>query len=69
MIFYNDGREEDFASIKKIKLHNYYRDDPANINNALNYMDEQGYELISSTSSSLGIHHFEKYIFRREIKK
>jgi len=63
-IDYGNNREEKFKDIMKAKSKNKY-----SMTDALNYMDEQGYELISSHATSPGVVTTEYYIFRREIKK
>jgi hypothetical protein len=71
MIYYGDGRKEDFAELKKIKLESGNNNNMNNVTDALNYMDEQGYELVSSTMTTISLYgtpSYYQYVFRRETK-
>lgn len=70
IINYGNNRMENLALTKKIVLESHFDEDMKNIVDALNYMDEQGYELVSSYKIDRGgTTYGANYIFRREIKK
>ncbi len=65
-IYYGKGKEENFAAINNIGEDQLSM---SHVIDALNYMDEQGYELVSTMSdNSEGTTLVLHYIFRREIK-
>jgi len=68
VISYDSIRQENYGEIKKLTLKGYNKNTKY-VTEALNYMDEQGYELFSSMSSMAPFGFIEKYVFRREIKK
>ena len=64
-IIYGSAKEVDFNDMKNAKPFDNLRRNTGIVVDALNYMDEQGYDLISSVSAG-NLYH---YTFRREIKK
>lgn len=63
-IIYGTSKEVDFNELKNIKSFDNLRRNTGIVVDALNYMDEQGYDLVSSVSAG-NLYH---YTFRREIK-
>ncbi|HLG34422.1 MAG TPA: hypothetical protein VI757_06030 [Bacteroidia bacterium] len=66
-IDYGNNRNEDFKDVMKSKK----KEKEYSQVDALNYMDEQGYELVSTIAEAGGggATTSLKYIFKREIKK
>lgn len=63
-IVYGRNKEVDFNDLIKAESFDGFRRNTGVVVDALNYMDEQGYELVSSVSAGSLYH----YTFRREIK-
>ena len=67
IIYYGNEKMEDFAKLKNVKLIPNFFGNTAVIADLLNYMSEQGWELVGNSSGfSTHSHH---YIFRREKKE
>jgi len=66
IICYGNKKEEDFNAMKNLESKGFASKHTNNMVDALNYMDEQGYELVSSVSVGAITY---QYTFRREIKK
>ena|SRR6185295_1656375 len=70
IIYYGNDRKEIFSQSRNIKTKGYFDDDANYIMDALNYMDEQGYELASTyvLPGQYSVYGYS-YVFKREIKK
>jgi hypothetical protein len=68
-IYYGKDRREIINQTKNIKTKGYFEDDGNYVMDALNYMDEQGYELVSSHGIVNVALNGVQYVFRRELKK
>ena len=68
VIDYGNGREENFAELKKFELEKNRRN-TNHVVDAFNYMDEQGYEYVNCLTSYRGGGWYgEKYVFRKEAR-
>ncbi|HKB45771.1 MAG TPA: hypothetical protein VKC90_15345 [Chitinophagaceae bacterium] len=70
IINYGNNRSENFSELKKIKSGKIMSETINYLIDAFNYLDEQGYELVSTyNESSVGRSFENHYVFKREIKK
>src|SRR3954462_2887953 len=56
-IIYGSDKEVDFNNLKKVEAFDNLRKNTAVVMYALNYMDEQGYDLVSSVSAG-NLYHY-----------
>lgn len=70
IIYYGKKRQENFAEVKNAKIEDGNLKNTNVVVDALNYMDEKGYELVSTYSVPVvGMGVGFQYVFRKEIKK